>query len=629
MWHRADLIPGARGLARRLARPAGAAALAAVGALVVYLVAPPGGDAAAHLYQTQLWTENGWQLWDNLWYAGRYNQVNYSLLFYPLAALIGVLPMVVGSVAAAAAGLASLLRRLWPGASTAPTLTAALVLPLGVLAGTYPFLLGLALAIWSLAVLVAGHRLAAVALAAAAALAHPLALLFLAIALAAAAAASGAWWREWRNRWTAAAMAAILAAQAVAALAFASGGRYPFEPETALAVVVFCVGGFILSRGVPRGTPLRATFAAYGVLALAALAIPSPLGGNVERLLLLLGAPLVLIPLAARNFRPRAIAAAALGGVLIWQALPAIDGWRTASAARAADEAFWAPVLTFLDEHHDPNYRVEVVATADNWEAYHLASRGVPLARGWFRQNDFPKNAALYERLTPGKYRTWLRRLGVQYVFLPDDPLDRSARGEAALLRAGAGLTRVTRVGAWQVFRLDDPTPIATPKSAIEVLSLTSDRIVLRARRPGRYRLRVSYTPYWRIERGEACAGPSPGWGTELRVQRAGVIRLGFGVRLGTLVGAVLGSRGGCGPPVHGPPSPLPPPIAQGERIASSAMNAAIPTAAPAIADRRRDGGPADSHAAAGQVSGNAISPNRAMDVTLPLASGSASTTSE
>ncbi len=153
--------------------------------------------------------------------------------------------------------------------------------------------------------------------------------------------------------------------------------------------------------------------------------------------MLLMGVPLLLLPMAARGFRPRGIAVACLAAVFMWQALPAVAGWRTATESRAADETFWYPVIGWLAEHPDPDHRVQVVATADNWEAFHLARRGVPLARGWFRQDDFPANAVLYGELTRRTYDTWLRRTGVRYVFLPDEPLDYSAANEATLLRSG------------------------------------------------------------------------------------------------------------------------------------------------------------------------------------------------
>ena len=86
--HQSRVAPRARRAARAGASPLGAALIAGLIGLALVLFGPPGGDAAAHLYLTQAWRDHGWQLWDNFWYSGRYAQVNYSLLFYPLAALL-------------------------------------------------------------------------------------------------------------------------------------------------------------------------------------------------------------------------------------------------------------------------------------------------------------------------------------------------------------------------------------------------------------------------------------------------------------------------------------------------------------------------------------------------------------
>jgi hypothetical protein len=559
------LARAARRAASEAARPRGAAALAGVLALALYLFGPPGGDAAAHLYQTQVWRDQGWELWDNFWYSGRYAQVNYSLSYYPLAALLGTATVVAGSAAAAAGAFAAIVRRQWPALATGPVLAFALVGPLGVVAGTYPFQLGMAFALGALASLGAGRAGWTFALIVLTGLAHPLALLFALVVLGAVALTSGRWWREPRWRWLAAGAVAVGAAQGLLMRAFASdGARYPFSPQAALAIALFCGAGVLLTRGIHGQRQLRALFLAYGAVAAAAFLISSPLGGNVERLILLMGTPLLLLPLAARRFRPRGIALACVAAALAWQAFPAVAGWSTASAARANQEEYWYPVIAFLDQHPDPNHRVEVVATADNWEAFHLARRGVPLARGWFRQDDFPGNAVLYEPLTPRGYQAWLRRVGVRYVFLPDDPLDYSGRNEAELLESGdSGLDLVARIGGWTVYELPDPTPIATPAGrqahgpdAVEVLGMTQDTITLRVAGPGRYRLRLSYTPYWRVVRGLACVGPATPSGTELRTVGAGVIKLRFAVRLGKIVGAVLGSEHTCGTPPKGATAP-------------------------------------------------------------------------
>jgi hypothetical protein len=558
------------------AHPLGAALVAGTLTLAVMMFGPPGGDEAAHLYLTQAWRDHGWQLWDNFWYSGRYAQVNYSMLFYPLSALTGLAVAVALAVAGAAAAFAALVRRRWPAVATGPAVAFAVLLPLGAVAGTYPFLLGLAFALAALAALAYGRRGWALVAILLTGPAHPLALAFLVAVLGSIALTSRGWWRDPGAIAVAVALAASCAVQAVLLRGFsAAGARYPFDPVDALAIAGFCVAGLLLTRGLPDQRPLRAVFVGYGALSAAAFLVSSPLGGNAVRLLLLMGAPLLLLPLSARGFRPRGIAVSLLAGVVLWQALPAVAGWRTVAESRAQHEDFWYPVMAFIDAHHRPGERIQVVATADNWEAFYLARRDVPLARGWFRQDDFPANQALYEELTPARYTSWLRRTAVRYVLLPDDPLDYSAHAEAELLRSGrSGLRTVARIGGWTVFEYPGARPIATPADDIAVLELTGDAVTLSVRRAGTYRLRVRYTPYWHTDGAPACAAPMTPWGTELRVEQPGLVKLSFDVRLGTFVGAVLGSQGGCSTP----DDDAPPPVDRSEPLRAAPLVDAVAT---------------------------------------------------
>ena len=542
--------PAVRRTAQAGATPLGAAGVAAALALALLLFGPSGRDAAAHLYMVHAWRDHGWQLWDNFWYSGRYAQVNYSLLFYPLAVLLRPSTVVVGATAAAAGCFAALLRHRWPALALGPALAFALLVPLAVASGAYPFLLGFAAALATVFALDAGHRYLALTGVLVTGLAHPLALAFLLLALAAIALSTPGWWRTPSNVVLAGGCGVVAAAQALLLRGFSMGGaRYAFDPKDAGAMAVFCIAGVLLTRSLPDQRQLRALFIAYAALGAVTFSLSSPVGGNVVRLTLLMGVPLLMLPLAARGFRPRGMAVALVAAALLWQALPAVVGWHTAAESRAQNESFWYPVISWVASHPEPGYRVQVVATADNWEAYYLARRDVPLARGWFRQDDYPVNAVLYGPLTARSYDSWLRRIGVHYVFLPDDPLDYSAVNEARLLRSGrSGLTQVARVGGWTIFALPKPTPIATPARGISVLSLTSDTVTVRATRPGTYRLRLRYTPYWSVVRGHACATPREPWGTDLRVTSPGIVRLSFDVRLGAFVGAVLGSHGGCEP---------------------------------------------------------------------------------
>src|SRR5437763_12678515 len=90
-----------------------AAGVAASLAAVLLWAGPPGNDIAAHIYQRTLFLKHGFVLWNNFWYAGRYSFVTYSVLYYPLSALIGIKVLALVSVAAAALAFAVVIGRAW------------------------------------------------------------------------------------------------------------------------------------------------------------------------------------------------------------------------------------------------------------------------------------------------------------------------------------------------------------------------------------------------------------------------------------------------------------------------------------------------------------------------------------
>ena len=106
--------------------------------------------------------------------------------------------------------------------------------------------------------------------------------------------------------------------------------------------------------------------------------------------------------------------------------------------------SYWQPAIGFLRDNLSPSYRVEAVDTIEHWPAAYLPDAGIPIVRGWYRQNDFPQNELLYDRTLGARaYESWLRGLGVRYVVLSDAPPDYSSRAEATLIRSGrSGLTR-------------------------------------------------------------------------------------------------------------------------------------------------------------------------------------------
>ena len=77
---------------------------------ILYLFGPPGVDRAAHVYHTAQFEQHGWRVWNNYWYAGRYELLNYSILFYPMAAIAGIGTVVLASLAAGTALFAGIVQ---------------------------------------------------------------------------------------------------------------------------------------------------------------------------------------------------------------------------------------------------------------------------------------------------------------------------------------------------------------------------------------------------------------------------------------------------------------------------------------------------------------------------------------
>ena len=127
-----------------------AAGVAATLAAALAWFGPPGSDFAAHLYQSALFEDHGFGIWNNFWYAGRYSFVTYSVLYYPLAALLGIKLLAVASIATAALAFGVVAAREWGPASLWSNRSFAVVWAGVVLSGAFPFALGMALALPSL-----------------------------------------------------------------------------------------------------------------------------------------------------------------------------------------------------------------------------------------------------------------------------------------------------------------------------------------------------------------------------------------------------------------------------------------------------------------------------------------------
>src|SRR5919198_1007413 len=155
---------------------------AGVSAMLLWL-GPPGNDLAAHLYQRALFVKHGFVLWNNFWYAGRYSFVTYSVLYYPLAAFVGIKLLALLSVSTAAFAFAVVIGREWGSAARWSSRAFALLWAATVLSAAFPFALGAALGLLALWALQQRRRVSFAVLAVLTLAASPLAFLFLVLVL--------------------------------------------------------------------------------------------------------------------------------------------------------------------------------------------------------------------------------------------------------------------------------------------------------------------------------------------------------------------------------------------------------------------------------------------------------------
>jgi hypothetical protein len=488
------------------------------------VVHPATADLAAQEYRTGLWRREGFAIWDAQWYGG-HHEPGYSLLFGPLAALLGprALGLVAGVVAVAA--LTVIARRQERFPRLVGWLFAAGVMT-NVLIGRVPFVLGIALG--ALAWLCADarrRRPAMLTLAALLALAtvwaSPPAGLFLALA-GAARRLSG------ERRDTAAAIALavppIVGGLAVA-IAFPEGGRDHFAASAFWPTFALGLAGLALLD--PRRRALRLGVVAALVLLVAAFVIPTSVGQTALRPLVILGPALLALGLRPGGRRVVVAAVVVGAGLLYLQWLPAVRAVAEASGDPSTHGPYYGEVLRIVDREREPGERLEIPLTRNHWEAAVVAPR-IPLARGWHRQLDEEANPLFYDRrpLTATRYEEWLYDRAVRWVALPNVPLDFSARREAALLRSGGvpGLRLVSRTEDWTIWEVLPVPPPATGPARLA--GAGTDSFQLAVRQPGRIRVRATYTPYWTIVRGDGCIERGRDGLTEVVARRAGTLRV-------------------------------------------------------------------------------------------------------
>ncbi|HEY2182955.1 MAG TPA: hypothetical protein VGH18_02175 [Gaiellaceae bacterium] len=497
------------------------AALTAAFAVLVHTVGPAPGDAPVHLYRTFL-VRDGALVWDNFWYAGTYPLASYSLLYYLPAALVGNLPLVFFAAVASTVLFASIAQRQWGTAALWPSRVFGVLAAAPMFTGLYAYSLGFTTMLATLKLLQLRRLWLALVLAALTVGFSPLAFAFLCLIVGAYAVSRGQIAR--RHLWFGLGLAAAASIEVLTLVLFpgAGGGVFPFHWIDFVAVLGVSTLGVLLARRARGGGPLVAFYALWGLGSVVVYVLPSPLGDNWTRLSAFIF-PVMLLTASLAGFQPRRLVVLALAVAFAYNLVPYALLVPSRLGNDTQQASFWRPAIRFLRAHEQVGFRVEVVPTAEHWEAYWIPKSGLPLARGWYRQLDVADNPALYAKhLDASAYRHWLRSAAVRYVLLSRTaPLDwDGGPQEAEVVRSTeSGLRVAFRSANWTIYELPHATPLLTGPGSPVVTSFGHTAIHGQVFAAGRYLMRAHYSPYLRLQ-GSGCVARAPGQMTYLDLTR-------------------------------------------------------------------------------------------------------------
>jgi hypothetical protein len=380
--------------------------------------------------------------------------------------------------------------------------------------GRLPFALGITIGLGAL--LAAQHRwiVPCLVLAVATATASPVVSVFLVLIFGAWAVISVG---SERVAFAAAAAFAVVPVLVVSAV-YPQGGMFPFRWTALLFTLLVCaaVAGLVPARQ----RLVRVTAGLYALACVAAFVVPTPLGANITRFGMYAAAPVVLAIVPSR----RLAVAATVAVIAWWQWSPALDAIVRAGRDPSTREAYYRPLLAFLEGAHIQPARVEVVPTKRHWEAAYVALE-VPIARGWERQLDERFNPQFNEPgLTSDGYRRWLLDWGVHYVALSDAAVDSSGAQEAALLTGPLTFLRPVYTDAhWKVWEVIDGTGLVDGPA--EVVGVGIDTVTLRVQSPGDVVVRVHGSTFWNADPVTCIETTPDGW-IFLRDAQPGTLQL-------------------------------------------------------------------------------------------------------
>ncbi|MEX1220298.1 MAG: hypothetical protein WEB05_07905 [Solirubrobacterales bacterium] len=490
-----------------------------------YLItAPLSADHAAQMFRAELFRESGPALWNNYWFGGHYLPA-YSLFAPAVSSWIGFRVMGVISVMGTVTLFSLIVDRRWGAQARTGAIWFAAAATVSLYSGRLTFALGVLLGTAVVFAAQRGSRLFSLALAAMVAFASPVAALFLACCgFAHWVSSLLAGGRD--RRGLEIAVVSFLSAGLIS-LFFPGGGDMPYALTSFLPAIALTLVAAAL-------VPVRERLVRTGLLVYAAalsvtFLLDTPMGGNVNRLGLLLVGPLFLCTWWGVETRPgrRALVFTALLPLLaLWQLYPVIRDLNLVRDEPAVAAGFYEQVERILVPRLDRNpARVEVLPLASHWESARIPPE-IPLARGWERQTDRRLNGLFYtDRLDPQRYRGWLEDLAVAYVAVPRAKLDYAAEAEVRLIERGLPFLREIPSGPdWKLYRVVGAAPLVQPPARMS--SFEADGFSLDIPRPGTYLVRIRATPYWTVESGSGCVGRrKDGW-TEVSTTTPGTVEV-------------------------------------------------------------------------------------------------------
>ncbi len=494
--------------------------LAAALAALWLLLAPPTPDLAAQVFRATLYRSEGFSVWDSSWYGG-HNLPGYSLLFPPLAALIG--PRLLGAIAITASAV--LFERLMSAhfpqrAARWATVWFAFAALGDLMIGRITFALGVTFGLACLLALDRRRSALAVIAAVACAAASPVAGAFVVLAAVSLTLAE-------RSRGAAAVGAAAATTVLVMAFGFPEGGMQPYPLRSTIIPVAATIAIALLAGPQRRALQIGAWL--YAPACILASLIPSPLGENVARLGVLCAGPLLIALILSRpkpiqHLRVVVLIAAA---VACWQLLGPLRETAKGAVDPSTAAAYHQPVIDYFKTKGGGPFRVEVPFTRAHWEAAHLAPH-VTLARGWSTQLDTKYGALFYRKDKPfstAEYHRWLSRNAVRFVAVADAAPDPSSRRELAVIASQPSwLKAVWSSAHWKVYEVTNHQPLLSGPG--ELVSLGPDNFKIQAQRAAPMIVRVRWTSFFKVTEGSACLARVKGGWTEVTPVRPGPISI-------------------------------------------------------------------------------------------------------